>query len=116
MGNGQCGLCHRKIKGNINFQKAVTCSRCIQALLTDSRENKVSYRDKLISEGHLEEARVIESFISVEREEEVIHEASRKFRPVVVRKRFSRKIRPTHGERRPLQRGFVLDQKRAAMR
>ena len=115
MSSKQCSLCHREVEGNVNAQKILVCGRCTQILLVASRENKAAYRDKLISEGHLEEARAIESFISVEPEKELINEPSRKFRPVVVRKRFSRKIRPTCGKRRPLQRGFLLDQKRVAM-
>lgn len=99
MSSGQCCLCHREIKGNGDFQKKIiTCSRCVQILLNSSREDKVVYREKLILQGHLEEARCVESFIS---EEEVINEASRKFRRTVERKRAVRAIRIKTRERRP---------------
>jgi len=114
MSSKQCSLCHRELGGNVNPQKILVCGRCTQILLVASRENKVAYRDKLISEGHPEKAETVECFISPEKE--FTNEPSRKFRPVVVRKRFSRKIRPENRKRRPLQRGFLLDQKRVAMR
>lgn len=58
-----CVLCHREIKGNVNPQKIITCGRCVQILLTTTRENKITYREKLASEGKMEEAMAVQSFI-----------------------------------------------------
>ena len=115
MSSKQCSLCHREIAGNVNSGKFLICGHCTQVLLIAAKENKVAYRDKLLSEGHTEEARAIQSFITPE--EEVNHgEASRKFRPVVVRKRFSRAIRATFGQRRPLHNHHILGERRAEVR
>jgi hypothetical protein len=107
-------LCRREIEGNVNTQKIITCGWCIQILLTASKENKAVYRDKLILEGNIEKARAIESFIPPEGE--VIHEASRTFRRVVVRKRPMRAIRIKTRERRSFGCRQLLGQRWAEMR
>ena len=63
-----CILCRREVIDNIDPQKIITCARCVQGLLSATRENKITYRDRLISEGKLEEARSVESFIAPEEE------------------------------------------------
>ncbi len=113
MNGKQCTLCYRQITGNVNAEKIKTCGNCVQILLTAPQENKIAFRGKLIAAGRLEEARCIESFIHAA--EETINEPSRAFRRVVERKRPSRKIRPSHGKRRPLYHDHVLGERRPEM-
>ena len=101
-----CALCHREVEENVDSQKAITCGRCVQILLTVSRDNKIAYREKLISEGKLEEARAVESFTAPE--EKTDEEPTKKFRRTVVRKRPLRKVRPSHGKR-PFRHRRLLD-------
>jgi len=104
-----CILCHTEVKGNANPEKIITCGRCVQVLLTATRENKIAYREKLISEGKMEEARAIESFITPE--EEVSDEPTKKFRRTLVRKRPLRKIWASYGKR-PFRNDQLLDEGR----
>ena len=104
-----CVLCHKEVKDNIDPQKAITCAQCVQSLLTASRENKITYRERLISEGKMEEARAVESFITPE--EDVTDEPTKKSRRALVRKRPLRKARPSYGKR-PFGTNRLLDQGR----
>ena len=106
---GHCSICGMEILDNVDQGKIITCARCVQALLTATRESEVAYRDRLILEGRLEAARSIEPFIAPE---EVRNESSRKFRSSVVRERPVREVRSAHGER-PFSHNRVLDQRRA---
>ena len=106
---GHCSICGMEIFDNVDQGKIITCARCSQTLLIATAESKVSYRDRLISEGRLEAARSIESFITPE---EVTNEPSRKFRSSVVRERPVREVQPAHGKR-PFSHNRVLDQRRA---
>jgi len=108
-----CILCRREVKGNVNHQRAITCGWCIQILVAATRENKMAYREKLTSEGKLEEARAVESFISPE--EDVINEPTKKFRRALVRKRPMRKVRSPR-RKRPFCSNQLLDQGRAEVR
>lgn len=92
-----CVLCHREVMDNIDPQKAITCVRCVQGLLTAARQNKMVYREKLISDGKLEEARAIESFIIPE--ENITDEPTKDFRRTLVRKRPMPKARPSYGKK-----------------
>ena len=109
----QCCICHREVNGNVDPVRIITCGRCVQILLTATKENKIAYREKLISEGKLEEARAIESFIPPDKE--AINEPTKKFRRALVRKRPMRKARPSHGKR-PFRSNRLLDQGRAEIR
>ena len=109
----QCCICHREVNGNIDPTRIITCGRCVQILLTATKENKIAYREKLISEGKLEEARASESFIPPDKE--AINEPSKKFRRALVRKRPVRKVWPSHGKR-AFRRDQLLDQGRSEMR
>lgn len=108
-----CVLCHREVRDNIDPKKVITCARCVQILLTATKENKIAYRERLISAGNLEEARAVESFISPE--EEVLNEPTRKSRPTLVRKRFVREIRPAYGKS-PFRSNRLLDKGRSETR
>ena len=103
----QCSICHREVNGNVDPTRIITCGRCVQILLTATKENKIAYREKLIAEGKLEEARGIESFIPPDKE--AINEPTKKFRRALVRKRPMREIRPSYGKR-SFHRSQLLDQ------
>ncbi len=59
----RCSLCSREIFDSINPEKIITCARCVQILLMASQQNKIEFRNSLLSKGLLEAARSIESFI-----------------------------------------------------
>jgi len=108
-----CVLCHREVRDNIDPQKIITCVLCVQGLLTATIENKITYRERLISEGKLEEAKAVESFITPE--EDVTDEPTKKFRRALVRKRPVRKTRPSYGKR-PFRSNRLLDKGRSEAR
>ena len=109
----QCCICHREVNGNVDPTRIITCGRCVQILLTATKENKIAYREKLISEGKLEEARAIESFIPPDKE--AINEPTKKFRRALVRKRPMRKVWSSYGKR-TFHRNQLLDQGRSEIR
>jgi hypothetical protein len=53
----QCCICHREVNGNVT-PGIITLAYAFR-FLTATKENKIAYREKLISEGKLEEARTL---------------------------------------------------------
>ncbi len=107
-----CVLCHREVKENVDPTKIITCSLCVQNLLSASKVSNIVYRDKLISAGKPEEARSVDSFIT---EEEITNEPTKNFRRALVGKRHLRKIRTSNGKK-PFRRNRLLDKKWAQVR
>jgi len=58
-----CSICKQPIRDNVDPEKVITCGRCVQRLLTASRENKIALRNSLLEKGDSEGARSVESFI-----------------------------------------------------
>ncbi len=58
-----CNLCHQEILDSVDPEKIITCARCVQILLMASPQNKIEYRNFLLSKGLEEQARSVESFI-----------------------------------------------------
>jgi len=83
----------------VDPSRIITCGRCVQILLSATKENKIAFRDSLLEKGDTEGARSIESFITPE--EEIIDEPTRKFKPraIMERKRLMRKVRYSYGKR-----------------
>ena len=65
MGNHSiCSICQEAVLGNVNPERVLTCGKCVQTLLTTSREDKIALIDKLLQCGNTEGARSVESFIA----------------------------------------------------
>ncbi len=67
----RCNLCSHEVFDSINPEKIITCARCVQILLMASQQNKVEFRNLLLSKGLLEAARSVESFIVPEDDTDV---------------------------------------------
>ncbi len=59
----RCNLCSREVFDSVNPEKIITCARCVQILLMASQQNKIEYRNALLSRGLIEQARSVEAFI-----------------------------------------------------
>jgi hypothetical protein len=102
-----CSVCKDSVYDNVDPKKIITCGRCVQKLLSLSRESKIALRERSLAEGDREAARSIESFIIPEEDN---NEPTQKLRRTVERKRPLREIRATHGKK-PFRHRGLLDQR-----
>jgi hypothetical protein len=103
-----CSVCKEPVHDNVNPEKVITCAYCVQGLLMMSQAERLKLRDTLLEKGDPEGARSVENFIIPGGKEELGNEPTRKFRPIVERKRFMRKARPSY-RKSPVRHNRVLD-------
>jgi len=86
-----CSVCGQDVFDNVNPEKIITCSYCVQGLLLLATPEKTKLRERLIEKGDFEGSRSVQSFISPGKEEETNGEG--RLRPIIERKRIIKSVR-----------------------